>query len=457
MDATDAADAATPEQLRARVAADMPRTTADLAALVQIPGCAFPSFPRSEVLRAADAVVALLRDAGCPDARLLDLGDNPPAVYGEVAGPPGSPTVLLYAHYDVQPPGNLDAWQSEPFQPVIRDGRMYGRGAADDKSGVVVHAAVLRAFAGKPPCTLRVIIEGDEEFGGSFEEYPAQHPELFAADAIVIADSGNVKVGQPTFTTSLRGMANVTVNVETMAGPVHSGVFGGPAPDALMVLINLLATLRDASGDTAIAGLTGSQWDGVEVSEDSYREDAGVLPGVPLVGTGSIASRLYSKPAVSVIGIDAPPVAGAINAVVPKARAVVSLRIAPGTDAAEAQRLLVDHLRRHAPWGVEVTVEPGPIGDGFAAPSEGPALAAMTKAMLEVFGEEPVNTGSGGSIPLVSVLTAVAPEAAILLVGAQDGKAAIHAPNESVDLGELERTALTEALFIAYLAEGGAR
>ena len=320
-----------------------------------------------------------------------------------------------------------------------------------------VHAAVLRAFAGKPPCRLRVIIEGDEEFGGSFEEYPAQHPELFAADAIVIADSGNVKVGQPTFTTSLRGMANVTVNVETMAGPVHSGVFGGPAPDALMVLINLLATLRDASGDTAIAGLTGSQWDGVEVSEDSYREDAGVLPGVPLVGTGSIASRLYSKPAVSVIGIDAPPVAGAINAVVPKARAVVSLRIAPGTDAAEAQRLLVDHLRRHAPWGVEVTVEPGPIGDGFAAPSEGPALAAMTKAMLEVFGEEPVNTGSGGSIPLVSVLTAVAPEAAILLVGAQDGKAALVAGVNGSAMGKVKAGELLSHIAGQIGGKGGGR
>ncbi|MFI0432564.1 MAG: dipeptidase [Candidatus Nanopelagicales bacterium] len=444
---------ATPEQLRQRVAAGMPQTTADLEALVRIPGCAFPGFPKEEVLRAADAVVALLRDAGCPDARLLDLGQNPPAVYGEVPGPEGSPTVLLYAHYDVQPPGNLEAWHSDPFVPVIRDGRMYGRGAADDKSGVVVHAAVLRAFAGQPPCTLRIIIEGDEEFGGSFEEYPAQHPELFAADAIVIADNGNVRVGQPTFTTTLRGMANVTVSVETLAGPVHSGVFGGPAPDALMALITLLATLRDEDGDTAIAGITGSEWDGVEVPEDTYRADAGVLDGVPLVGTGSIGSRIYSKPAVSVIGIDAPAVEGAINAVVPKARAVVSLRVPPGSDAASAQQRLIEHLEQHAPWGIGVSLEAGPIGNGFVAPTEGPALAAMSRAMVEAFGEQPVNTGSGGSIPLVSVLTEVAPQAAILLVGAQDSTAAIHAPNESVDLGEVELTALTEALFISYLAE----
>lgn len=449
--------AATPErvlaELTTRVAAGMPRTVADLESLVRIPGCAFPGFPATEITRAAERVAEILTEAGCPEVQIIGNGDHPPAVYAEAPGPEGAPTVLLYAHYDVQPAGDETAWSSPAFEPTIRDGRLYGRGAADDKSGVVLHAAVVRAFEGHPPCTLRIIVEGDEEYGGSFEEFPREHPEMFAADAIIIADTGNIEVGVPTFTSALRGMAMVEVGVETLVDPVHSGMFGGPAPDALMTLITVLATLRDGAGDVAVAGVEGSEWTGAGFDEEMFREQAGVLPGQPLVGTGSIASRLYSKPTVSVVGLDAPPVAGAINAVVPRARAKVSLRVPPGMDPEDAQRALVDHLVAQAPWGVQISVQAGPTGDGYLADTTGPVYEAMRAAMRRAYGVDAVEVGSGGSIPLVSVLTEVAPRATILLAGAQDNAAAIHAPDESVDLGELEHAALAEALFVQLLAD----
>ena len=441
------------EFLRGRVAGVMPETVEALKDLVRIPGCAFPGFPPEEIRRAADKVAELLTEAGCSNVELIDIGDNPPAVYAEAPGPAGSPTVLLYAHYDVQPPGNLEEWDSAPFEPELRDGRLYGRGAADDKSGVALHYAVIKAFEGKPPCNVRIIIEGDEEYGGTFEEYPAENPALFAADAIIIGDTGNIQVGQPTFTSALRGMAMVEVACETLAAPVHSGMFGGPAPDALMSLIALLATLRDAHGDPAIDGVEGYEWDGAQMAEDTFREQAGVLADQPLTGTGTVASRLFSQPAVSVVGIDAPKVEGAINAVNPKARAMVSLRVPPNMDAGEAQIRLMEHLTAHAPWGVKVSVSPGPIGQGFIGSDGGPVKAAMTDAMRAAYGVEPVDFGSGGSIPLVSVLTEVAPEATILMCGAQDSAAAIHAPNESLDLSELEHATLAEALFIQFLAD----
>ncbi|MCB9411498.1 MAG: dipeptidase [Actinobacteria bacterium] len=448
-----AAESAEVDRLKARVAEVMPATVEALTDLARIPGIAFPGFDPAEVRRAAEKVRDLFADAGCPRSEIIDIGDNPPAVYAELPGPAGSPTVLLYAHYDVQPAGEVAEWESAPFEPELRDGRLYGRGVADDKSGVALHYALVRAFDAQPPCNIRIIIEGDEEYGGTFEEYPPQNPELFAADVIIIADTGNITVGQPTFTSALRGMAMVEVSVATLAAPVHSGMFGGPAPDALMALITLLATLRDADGNAAIDGVDGYEWDGAEMTEAEFREQAGVLPDQPLTGTGSVATRLFTSPAVSVVGIDAPGVEGAINAVIPKARAMVSLRVPPNVDPAEAQQKLMDHLLAHAPWGVRVSVTPGPIGAGFAGDASGTAREAMADAMRIAYGREPVDFGSGGSIPLVSVLTEVVPQAEIMLCGAQDGAAAIHAPNESLDLGELADAALTQVLFVQFLAD----
>lgn len=439
--------------LPARVAADMPRTRAELEELVRIPGCAFPGFPDAEVERACHAVMRILRDAGYARVERLEIEGGKPAVVAETAGPPGSPTVLLYAHYDVQPAGDESLWHSPPFEPTERDGRLYGRGAADDKSGVVIHAAVMRAFQGRPPCTVRVVVEGDEEWAGPFAEYPRSHPDLFAADAIVVADVGNARVGEPTFTTALRGMAMVTVECRTLQAAVHSGMFGGPAPDALMTLIMLLSTLRDPqTAQTTVAGVEGFDWDGADVDEDTFRGIAGVQPDQPLVGRGSVASRLFSQPVASVVGLDAPPTHGAVNAVIPHARARVSLRVPPGQDAAAALQALVDHLRTHAPWGVQVTVTPEAHGQGVRVPTDGPAYAAARRAMRQAYGARVQEVGAGGSIPLIDSLIAAVPKAEVLLFGAQDPLARIHAPNESVDLAELQRAILAQALFIADFA-----
>lgn len=440
------------DHLTAAVADDFPRVQRELEELVRLPGCAFPGFPDQDIQAACDRVVNMLRDAGYATVERLELEGGKPAVVAEAPGPEGSPTVLLYSHYDVQPGGDLSLWDSPPFEPTEREGRLYGRGAADDKSGVVTHAAVLRAFGGEPPCTIRVTIEGEEEWGGPFEEYPRENPEMFAADAIVVADVGNLRLGEPTFTTALRGMAAATVECRTLAGPVHSGMFGGPAPDALMALVCLLATLRDADGDTTIEGIPGFAWDGPEFPEAEFRELAGVQADQPLVGTGSISARLFSKPVVNVIGIDCPATEGAINAVTPYARARVSLRVPPGVDAKSASDALVRHLETKAPWGISVTVSPEPWGQGVQVETSGPAYDAARSAMRQAYGRETVDAGSGGSIPFIDSLVAAVPGAEVLLFGAQDPMARIHAPNESVDLAELQRAVLAETLFIAEFA-----
>ena len=441
--------------LRDEVAAAMPATRADLERLVRIPSIAFDGFPDAPVREAAEATAAILVDAGLDNAKLIDIPGGPPAVYGDIPAPDGAPTVLLYAHYDIQPAGPEDAWDSPPFEPTERDGKLYGRGTADDKSGIAIHAAALRAWGGRPPVGLKVIIEGEEETGGgTLEPFVAANTELFNADAIVIADGGNWKIGEPTLTTTLRGMTAVDIVVETLASPVHSGVFGGAAPDALMALARILTSLQDERGNVAIEGLGGREWDGKPTDEADFRESAGMLDGVELIGSGTIAEHLNTRPAVSAIGIDAPAVEGAGNAVVPRARARVSLRLAPAQDPVEARRLLTDHIKSATPWGARVTITPLAEANGFEAATGGPIYTAAMGAMADAFGKPTVKVGSGGSIPLVTFLNRAVPQAEILIWGAEDDAAAIHSANERVDLRELEHVALAEALFFEQLARG---
>ena len=311
----------------------MPRLTDELKKLVRLPSVAFPDFPAAPVEQTGAAVAALLTEAGLPNVRMVDVPRAPQAVFGERPAQPGAPTVLLYAHYDVQPAGPEEAWTSKPFEPTERDGRLYGRGAADDKSGIVMHAGALLALGEDCPVGVKVLIEGQEEAGdGGIEEFVRANAELLKADVIVISDVGNYALGVPTLTTSLRGMAACDVEVETLEGAVHSGMFGGPAPDALIALSRMIATLHDDAGDVAVKGLATMDYDGAHYDEGAYRKDAGVLDGVGLVGSGTIADRLYGKPSINVIGIDAPRVDGAANALVPKARARVSVRLAPGQE-----------------------------------------------------------------------------------------------------------------------------
>ncbi|MEW6554066.1 MAG: dipeptidase [Actinomycetota bacterium] len=441
------------KDLRDAVAAMMPEVREDLERLVRIPSVSLEGFPPEPLREMADAVVKLATSVGFANVRLMDMPDGYPTVLGEIEGPPGAPTVLLYAHYDVQPPGPEEEWTSPAFEPAVRDGRLYGRGAADDKSGVVMHAAAVRAFSGRPPVGVKLVIEGEEESASHLDDYVLEHPDQFQADIIVVGDIGNWKVGEPTLTTTLRGMAACTVEVKTLRSPVHSGMFGGPAPDALMVLIRLLSGLLDDKGNTAVEGIAPFPWGGLDYPEEVYRETLGILPGVPLIGEGSVSDRLWAKPSVTVIGLDAPAVEGAANALVPSARARVSMRVPPGQDPEQARKSLEDHLRASAPWGIAVEVTEGLSGPGFSARTDGPGYAAAMRAMREVYGKDSVLMGQGGSIPLISNLATAAPQAEIILWGAEDTAAAIHSADESVDLAELERCVLSEALLLQYLSE----
>jgi len=446
-------DRATELRLRAAIERELPAAEAELADLVGIPGIAFPGFDQSELDRSADAVATLLR--GCGLAVDVVRAGGRPAVIGRRAAPPGAPTVLLYAHHDVQPPGDLALWHSDPFVPAERNGRLYGRGAADNKAGLMAHVTALRALGDDLPVGVVVFVEGEEESGSaSLADLLTAHRQDLRADVVVVADSANWDVGVPALTTSLRGIVNCVVEVRTLRASVHSGIFGGAVPDALTVLCRLLATLHDDAGDVAVDGLTTARPSTVELPVERLRADAGLLDGVRLTGTGPVADRLWTRPSVSVLGMDAPATESAANALVPSARAKVSVRLAPGDRPADAFAALLDHLHQHCPWGAELTVGL----DGGGAPCVidtggrhyDAARAALTTAWA---GVTPVEIGVGGSIPAVAALQRAFPAATIMVTGVEDPHTHSHGPNESLHLGEFGRVCLAEALLLAGLAD----
>jgi acetylornithine deacetylase/succinyl-diaminopimelate desuccinylase-like protein len=446
-----------PPDVRAAVAELLPALRVDLEALVRIPSVSVPGEVGPELLEAFEATSRLFADAGVSVGR-LDLPDTAPVVVGEIPAPPGAPTVLLYSHYDVVPAGDEALWDSPPFEPTERDGALYGRGAADTKSNILMHVGALRAWGGRPPVGVRLCIEGYEEIGsGALLGFPADDPELFRADALVIGDMGSIAPGTPTLTTALRGMANVVVETRTLASGKHSGQYGGAAPDALLALIAALASLHDARGDVAVTGLRREEWDGPAQAEEQFRELGTVLDGVPLIGTGGLGSRIWSGPAITVIGIDVPSVDGAVNAVSPYARAVLNVRVHPDQDAGEAQDAVLAHLRAQRPFGIELHVAPGATGNGFAATTDGPAYVAARAAWGDAYDQDVLLAGSGGSIPIVSALAGALPGAEALLVGTTDGYANIHGPNERVLLDEFARAVEAEATFFGLYAEAHAR
>ncbi|MFE9705279.1 dipeptidase [Streptomyces sp. NPDC005930] len=447
-----------PNPVAETVASLMPRAKEELAALVAFRSVAdFDQFPRSESEGAADWIATALRAEGFQDVALLDTPDGTQSVYGYLPGPEGAKTVLLYAHYDVQPPLDEAGWATPPFELTERDGRWYGRGTADCKGGVLMHLLALRALKanGGVPVHVKVIAEGSEEQGtGGLERYAEAHPELLAADTIVIGDAGNFRVGLPTVTSTLRGMTMLRVQVDTLEGNLHSGQFGGAAPDALGALIRVLDSLRAEDGSTTVDGLAAdSTWEGLVYDEEQFRRDARVLDGVELIGSGSVADRIWARPAVTVLGIDCPPVVGATPSVQAGARALVSLRVPPGVDAAEATKLLRAHLEARTPWGARVAVEQIGQGQAFRADTTSPAYQAMADAMAVAYpGEEMQYAGQGGSIPLCNTLAALYPDAEILLIGLSEPEAQIHAVNESVSPEELERLSVAEAHFLLNYA-----
>ena len=440
------------EALRARIHDDMPRVLDELSRLVTIPSVGYPDYEPDNVRASAELTRDILHGSGVEDARLVELDGGHPAVFGEVAGPRGGPTVLLYAHHDVQPAADPDAWATPPFEPTVRDGRLYGRGAADDKSGIVVHAAALRALAGGAACTIKLLIEGEEEC--STEHLPQLvqgNADLLRADVAVIADGGNHRTGVPTLGTSIRGGTAVIVRVDVLPSPKHSGGFGGPLPDAAMALARMIATLHDDQGNVTLQGLHSFRWEGTQVTEEEFREESGAFPEIKLLGTGTIADRTLSQPSINVLAFEAPRVAEASNQIVATARAVIGLRLAPGEDHDRATSILAGHLAAAAPWGVRVTIEPGRPGAGYMVDTQAPAARAAKAAMTEAFGREVLEMGSGGSIPLIPMLAETFPGIQILIWGQGDHLSNDHSTDESVDLGDLERMALSEALFLRDL------
>jgi acetylornithine deacetylase/succinyl-diaminopimelate desuccinylase-like protein len=439
-------------ELRAAITRELPGVRADLERLVRIPGIAFDGFDHTHVDRSADAVAELLRGCGL-DTRIVRSGGQP-AVIGSRPAPPGAPTVLLYAHHDVQPVGDLFLWESDPFEPVERDGRLYGRGAADDKAGIMAHVAALRAFGDALPVGVVLFIEGEEEYGSdSLERLLQEHRDDLAADVIVIADSGNWDIGVPALTTSLRGIVNCFVEVRTAEHAVHSGMFGGLVPDALTVLAKLLATLHDDDGTVAVEGLVSPGGAVVDYPEDRLRAEASILDGVSFVGTGRLTERLWTKPALSILAVDAPRTAEAPNALVPSAKAKLSIRLAPGDDPKSAYAAVKAHLEKHAPWGARVEVTFEHDGEPCVIDATGPTFDAARDAFRTAWdGVSPVDIGVGGSIPFIATFQAMFPSAAILVTGVEDPHAQAHGPNESLHLGEFARVCLAEALLLRNVA-----
>ena len=444
------------DRLRSRIADRMPTTTAALEDLVRIPSLGYPGYDPANVRASAERTREILADAGVEGARLLELDGGHPAVFGEIPGPEGAPTVLLYAHHDVQPEGPIDEWETPPWEPTVRDGRMYGRGAADDKSGIVAHAAAIAAWGGEPPVTVKVVVEGEEEC--TTEHLPdlvQGNADLLRADVAVIGDSGNHKNRVPTITTSLRGVTDCVVEVRVLEQARHSGSFGGPIPDAYTALARILASIHDEQGNVLIPGLRRFDWPGMQMTEEEIRDESGVRDSVRLIGSGTVSDRVWAGPAVSVLGIDGPRVHGSSNQIVPVARARVSLRLAPGDDPVAGNEKLVDYLREHAPWGVEVAIDGSggfEAGHGYLVDTDTPAFHAGRDAMAEAWGADVIESGAGGSIPLVPLLAETFPGIGILMWGAMDERSYAHSVNESVDLGEVERLALAEALLLRNLA-----
>jgi acetylornithine deacetylase/succinyl-diaminopimelate desuccinylase-like protein len=453
------------EDLRAAIDRTFDQTLARLKELVAIPGIAWPSFDRSPLERSAEAVAVLLRDSGLDDVRILgcDKPDGTPGGPAVVARRPaaaGKPTILLYAHHDVQPAGDESLWETEPFAAVEKDGRLYGRGAADDKAGIMAHiaayAAVSEVLGAGLGLGVTFFIEGEEEAGSpTFRPFLEAHRELLRADVIVVADSSNWKVGVPALTTSLRGLVDGTIEVQVLEHAVHSGMFGGPVLDAPTLLARLIATLHDDDGNVAIPGLVASDATSVDFPEADYRADASVLDGVRLAGTGSIASRLWTKPALSIIGFDAPAVDVASNTLLPRARAKFSLRLAPGQAPEEAMEAIRKHVEANAPFGAKVTFTPGESGNPFQTDTSSTAASLAMWALGEAWGVPAVETGIGGSIPFIADLTELYPDVQILVTGVEDPDSRAHSANESLHLGDFRKAVLAEALLLARLNSGG--
>jgi len=455
------------QALRDSVAGGFPVAVAELSQLVRIPSVSWAAFDPKHVSDSADAVAALITGLGvfetvqvsrAPIGNGTDAPLGQPAVLATRAARNGRPTILLYAHHDVQPPGNDEDWDSLPFEPTVRGDRLYGRGAADDKAGVMAHVAAIRSFVETVGVDfdlgLAVFIEGEEEFGSrSFSNFLTAHNAELAADVIVVADSNNWDITTPALTVGLRGNVTFRLTVSTLEHASHSGMFGGAVPDAMLAAIRLLATLHDDVGSVAVEGLSSRHADTPDYAEQQLRNETGLLSGVSPIGAGTILSRIWSKPAITVTGIDAPSVANASNTLIPSVSVKISARIAPGQLGIEAYSALEAHLRANAPFGALIEIDDVDTGNGFLVDTSGWAVAEAKTSMTDAWGAETVEVGVGGSIPFIADLVALFPEAQILVTGVEDPDSRAHSPNESLHLGVFQRAILTEAVLLARLNE----
>jgi len=441
------------QYIRAAVESEFRKIRTGLEHLVRIPSVSADEAATASVRRSAEQTADWLQWSGLQGSRLLELDGAHPAVFGHTHGPAGAPTVLLYAHHDVQPPGDQDLWRSDPFEAAERAGRLFGRGTADDKAGIAVHAAALRAWGGKPPVNVSVLVEGEEEIASKhLPQFLAEYADLLRADVIVLADCANWAVGKPSLITSVRGILDFVVEVRTLDHAVHSGSYGGPVPDAVTALCRLIASLHDDNGEVVVDGLKiGPPYD-IEVLEHEVRDVAGLRPGVSLLGSGSLAHRLWGRPAVAVLGIDAPAIADVVHKLVPVARAHVSVRLAPGDEIEQAKAAIEAHLYSRAPWGAEVAVDFAREGSPHLIDASGAGFDAFRRSCEHTWGCAPEEPGSGGSLPLVAALAEVYPRADLLLTGICDPDSRPHCENESVHLSELLNCCVNEAALLGYLA-----
>ncbi len=449
--------------IRVAVERGFPTTIADLCALVRIPSVSWDAFDRSQVAASAEAVAALVRDLAVFDSVEIKQAGIPgsdalghPAVLATRKARNGRPTVLLYAHHDVQPPGNDDDWESSPFEPTVRGDRLYGRGAADDKAGVMAHMASIRALVEAEGTDfdlgLALFIEGEEEFGSrSFANFLDENRDALRGDAIVVADSNNWDIDTPALTIGLRGNVTFRLTVRTLDHASHSGMFGGAVPDAMLAMIRLLDSLYDSDGSVAVAGLTSHDAETPEYTEDQLRQEAALLDGVSPIGRGTILSRIWSQPSITITGIDAPSVANASNTLSPSIAVRISARIAPGQSADSAYVAIEKHLRLHAPFGAKLEIDDVDTGEPFLVDTSGWAVAEARLAMKDAWGAEPVDIGVGGSIPFIADLVRVFPAAQILVTGVEDPDSRAHSPNESLHLGVFKRAVLSEAFLLGRL------
>jgi cysteinylglycine-S-conjugate dipeptidase len=445
----------TPDQIRAAVRDVLPSVRADLEALVRIPSVSADPARTDDVRRSAEVTAELFRAEGFDDVQVLSASGGAPAVVARRPAPDGAPTVLLYAHHDVQPVGDPADWDSEPFEPTERGERLYGRGAADDKAGIAAHLAAVRAHGAGLPVGVTVLVEGEEEVGSpTLAAFLEEHLDLLAADVIVIADSGNWDIGEPALTTSLRGLVDCFVEVRTLDHGVHSGMWGGVVPDAVAVMVRLLASLHDDEGNVAVEGLHSGPAADVAYPMERIRAESGLSEGVELIGSGSVVERLWTKPAITVIGFDATRTADASNTLTPSVKAKISVRLAPGDSSEQAMARVRDHLEKHVAWGAQVTFTPGEYGEPTRIDATGPAYDAARAAFREAWdGVEPVDMGVGGSIPFIAAFSEAFPDAAVLVTGVEDPDTRAHGANEGLHLAEFERVCLAEALLLQLLAE----